>query len=91
MGLKNIVYLSLSLGMLIYAVPRLEMGQGLTLPTIFAVVWLGMALLIVAAHLHAMLGVDDETRRELKNIQAYRRWRMARIIQDKAKMLHARE
>lgn len=90
-GLKNIIYLSLSLGMLIYAIPRLEVGQGMSLPTIFAIVWLCMALLIIAAHLHAMLGVDEATRKELQNIHAYRRWRSLKMIQDKAKMLRAKE
>lgn len=57
--LKSALYLALSLGMLIYAMPRLEMGQGLTLATLFGVAWISMALLVIAAHLRAVLRVDE--------------------------------
>lgn len=56
---KSIFYLSTALGMLIYALPRLNMGEGLTLPTIFGVSWIAMALLIIASHLRVVLRVDE--------------------------------
>jgi len=56
----NIFYLCLSVGMLIYAVPQLQVGKGLTLPTVFTVVWLAFALTIIAAHLFETLRVDIE-------------------------------
>lgn len=59
-GGKNVLYLVLSMGMLIYAMPRLEVGQGLTPATLFSVAWIAMALLIIAAHLRAALAVDEE-------------------------------
>lgn len=59
-GGKNILNLALALGLLIYAMPRLEVGQGLTPPTLFSVAWIAMALLIIAAHLRAALAVDGE-------------------------------
>lgn len=59
-GGKNILYLVLAVGLLIYAVPRLEVGQGLTPSTLFSVAWIAMALLIIAAHLRAALAVDEE-------------------------------
>lgn len=57
--MRSIFYLSAALGMLIYALPRLDMGEGLTLPTIFGVCWIAMALLIIASHLRVVLRVDE--------------------------------
>ncbi|MEX1029304.1 MAG: hypothetical protein WDZ91_04560 [Paenibacillaceae bacterium] len=57
---KSILYLVCALGMLLYALPRLEVGNGLSLPTIFGVIWIGVALLIIAAHLRVVLRVDNE-------------------------------
>jgi hypothetical protein len=78
---KNILYMSAALGMLIYAVPRLEIGQGWTLPTIFGVVWILFALLIVASHLHAILRVDEETDAQLNRVKKYRRRQLAHLLE----------
>ena len=56
---KSVLYLSCALGMLVYAVPRLDIGQGLTPPTLFGIAWISMALLIIASHLRVILRVDD--------------------------------
>lgn len=56
---KNVLYLSGAIGMLIYALPRLEIGQGFTHPTLFGIAWIAMALLIVASHLRIVLRVDE--------------------------------
>lgn len=90
-GLKNVIYMSLALGMLFYAAPRLEMGQGLTAGTIFGVVWIGLALLIVAAHLHEILGVDEETREELGRIDRMKKWQLEKTLQGKRKLLQIRK
>lgn len=68
-GWKHVVYMSLTLGMLIYALPRLDIGHGATLPAIFGIVWICFALLVVAAHLHRILGVDEETEKELARVR----------------------
>lgn len=83
-GIKHIVYLGLALGMLIYAIPRLEVGQGLTMPTIFSIVWIAMVLVVIAAQLHFILGVDEEARKELARIRrakyVYRERRLERGV-----------
>ncbi|WP_284646850.1 hypothetical protein [Paenibacillus silviterrae] len=61
-GIRNLVYMGLTLGMVIFAVPRLSLSDGLAPESVFGFVWLAMALLIVAAHLHELLGVEEETR-----------------------------
>jgi hypothetical protein len=68
-GLKHVIHMSLALGMLFYSLPQLEIHSELTLSTIFAVVWISMALLVIAAHLHEILGVEEEQRGLLKHEQ----------------------
>ena len=81
---KHLLYISLALGMLIYAVPKLEIGGGFALPTLFGVAWICMALLVIAANLHHMLGVDEETRRELAKVKRMRRWETERKLSARA-------
>lgn len=72
--LKNIAYLSIAVGMLVYAVPRLFIIQSLSsMQNVFSIVWLLVAILIIAAHLHELFGVDGETRKELDRIYKVRR------------------
>ncbi|MDF2813958.1 MAG: hypothetical protein K0Q81_158 [Paenibacillus sp.] len=78
---KNVCYLSLALGMLIYAVPRLTIGEGLTLPTVFGVVWILFALTIIAAHLHRIIGVDEAKEEELKQVRRLARHRREQWLQ----------
>ncbi|MDF2669838.1 MAG: hypothetical protein K0R67_2144 [Paenibacillus sp.] len=80
---KNVIYLSLALGMLIYAVPRIAIGGGLTLPTIFGVVWILFALTVIAAHLHRIIGVDEAKEEELRQVR-----RLARVRREQ--WLHRR-
>lgn len=89
--LKNLIYLSLSGGMIIYAVPKLEMGHGFTLPTIFSVLWIAMALLIFAAHFHQFIGVDEETQKELVRIKKYKKWKVEQFIVGKTRLLHGKK
>lgn len=78
---KHILYMSAALGMLIYAVPRLSVGQGWTLPTVFSVAWILFALVIVASHLHAILRVDEEMDAQLDRVKKYRRRHLAQLIE----------
>jgi hypothetical protein len=56
---RSMFYLGCAAGMLVYALPRLELGQGPGVPALFGIVWVGMALLIIAAHLRVVLRVDE--------------------------------
>ncbi len=78
---KHIVYMSAALGMLMYAVPRLSIGQGWTLPTVFGAAWIVFALLIIAAHLHAILRVDEETGAQLVRVRKYRRRQVVQAVE----------
>lgn len=65
-GLKHVILMSLALGMLFYSLPQLDIQFEFSLPTIFAIAWICMALLVVAAHLHEILGVDNDARSHTK-------------------------
>lgn len=88
---KSVAYMSLALGMLIYAVPRLEIGHGLTGSTVFGIVWIGFALLIVAAHLHRILGVDEETKKEMARVRKYAKLRREQWLNGKMRMLDTKK
>ncbi|MEB3100546.1 hypothetical protein [Ferviditalea candida] len=81
-AMKSVISLIAALGMLIYAVPRLEIGQGFTPPTIYGIVWIGFSLLVIAAHLHELLGVDEQTRDRLDRLNTYARWKLERRIRE---------
>ena len=86
-GAKNIAYMAAALGMLFYAVPKLDIGQGMTLPTIFGIIWICFALLIIAAHLHEILGVDEEERKERNRIKRMKKWQLEQLIRGKRNLL----
>jgi hypothetical protein len=65
-GLKHVILMSLALGMLFYSLPRLKFNLEFSPSTTFTAVWISLALLIVAAHLHEILGVEDDQPRLVK-------------------------
>ncbi|GAA4835665.1 hypothetical protein GCM10023310_11420 [Paenibacillus vulneris] len=86
-GTKNIVLMGLALGMLFYAVPRLDLSSESILPTVFGIAWIAFALLIIAAHLHELLGVDEEAREEMEKVKRMKKWQLEQMVQGKRKML----
>jgi len=79
-GLKYLVNLGLALGMLLYAVPRLQIGGGFSAETMFGAVWICFAILIIAANLHEILGVEEETRERLRQVKRMRRYQTEQKI-----------
>jgi hypothetical protein len=65
-GLVKIIYLIIASSMLIYAVPHLHIGQEWSIETVFAIVWLLLALAVIASHLRGLLKVDQEAKLEVK-------------------------
>ncbi|MCS7463621.1 hypothetical protein N0M98_26295 [Paenibacillus doosanensis] len=86
-GTKNIIYLGLALGMLFYAVPRLAMSSEATLQTAFSVLWIVFALMIIAAHLHELIGVDEESKQETAKVKRMKKWQLEQMVQGKRKVL----
>lgn len=77
---KNVTYTVLALGMLAYAAPKLAVGGGWTAETVFAAVWICFALLVIAANLHFVLGVDKEGRERLRQVKRMRGWQTERRV-----------
>ncbi|MFD1957596.1 hypothetical protein ACFSL6_26350 [Paenibacillus thailandensis] len=67
--LRHAVYLIASLGMLVYAIPRLEFGGAWDMADVFGVVWCVFALLVIAANLNEILLVDEQKRKQLERIK----------------------
>lgn len=82
----SIAGLALGAGLLFYAIPRLDIGQGWTAPSVFALAWLLMMLVVVAAYLHDMLGVNEETRQQLHHVKRMRRWKAEQSMRSKLVM-----
>ncbi|XEC96455.1 hypothetical protein AB6A23_07900 [Paenibacillus tarimensis] len=70
---RHALYASLAVTMIVVAIPRLDFGQGWTPAALFGAVWIIFALLVVAANLHALLGVDEQMQRELGRIRRAKR------------------
>ncbi|WMT39566.1 hypothetical protein RE628_19445 [Paenibacillus sp. D2_2] len=62
---KHAVYLILALAMLVYAIPLIKFQPGRDLVSWFGIVWAAFALLVIGAHLHFLLGVNEEKQRTL--------------------------
>jgi hypothetical protein len=56
---QSLLYLLLATGMLLFAVPQLQVGHGFRAETVFAIVWLGLALTVIASHLYVLLKVEQ--------------------------------
>ncbi|MFD2671442.1 hypothetical protein [Marinicrinis sediminis] len=77
----------ITFGMLLFMLPRLEMGQGWSMASIFGVVWLGFALLVLSAHLYRLLGVDEEKERQLARIRRMKQWKQEKWLEEKVERL----
>jgi hypothetical protein len=86
-GMKSVIYMGLALGMLFFAVPRLDLRSGLTLPTVFGVVWVLFALMIVAAHLHELIGVDEQKKQELSRVKKMKSWQLEQLLLGRRKLM----
>ncbi|MDF2923022.1 MAG: hypothetical protein K0R57_1936 [Paenibacillaceae bacterium] len=72
---KSLLYSGVALGMLVYAVPRLGLGEGMNAQSVFGVVWLCFALLVISANLYRFLGVDAETQERLRQVKRMKQYR----------------
>lgn len=62
---RHVVYLVLALAMLVYALPTISFHPGAGFVSLFGIVWSAFAFLVIGAHLHFLLGVNEEKQRAL--------------------------
>ncbi|WP_334073939.1 hypothetical protein [Paenibacillus sp. A14] len=67
--IKHVVYLILALAMLVYALPMISFKPGAGWVSIFGAVWAAFAFLVIGAHLHFILGVNEEKQRALDAVR----------------------
>ncbi|MCJ8010172.1 hypothetical protein MUG84_00260 [Paenibacillus sp. KQZ6P-2] len=75
---KHFLYLILALAMLVYALPLISFSGGWSWASAFGTAWALFAFLVIGAHLHYLLGVDEEKQKALDRIKAakLRQWQM---------------
>ncbi|MDQ0087013.1 hypothetical protein J2T12_000407 [Paenibacillus anaericanus] len=73
---KHALYLILALAMLVYALPLISFQPGAGWISLFGAVWAGFAFLVIGAHLHFILGVNEDKQRALDAIrlEKYKEW-----------------
>ncbi|ULO05880.1 hypothetical protein H1230_22905 [Paenibacillus sp. 19GGS1-52] len=69
---KHGVYLLVALAMLLYAMPKLSLANGPSWVFGFGVVWSIFAFLVIAAHLHFIIGVDEEKAKRLEAVRKHK-------------------
>ncbi|MEC0368886.1 hypothetical protein P9847_25585 [Paenibacillus chibensis] len=67
---KHFLYLIVALAMLVYALPLISFSGGWSLVSAFGAAWALFAFLVIGAHLHYLLGVDEEKQKSLDRIKA---------------------
>lgn len=84
--LKHGIYLVLALMMLLYALPKLSLAGGMSWVFGFGVVWCAFAFLVIGAHLHFIIGVDEEKQKRLEAVRKEKaaqwgKWYEERVMQ----------
>ncbi|GIO68033.1 hypothetical protein NYE48_06910 [Paenibacillus sp. FSL M7-1455] len=76
--IKHSLYLIVALAMLVYALPLISFSGGWSWTSAFGVAWALFAFLVIGAHLHYLLGVDEEKQKTLDRIKAekLRQWQL---------------
>ncbi len=69
---KHVIYMLVALSMLLYALPQLSFQNGPGWVFGFGVVWCIFAFLVIAAHLHFIIGVDEEKHKQLEAVRRHK-------------------
>lgn len=65
---RHVLYLLIAIAMLVYAFPRLELSAPWSLMSVFGLVWIVFASIIIISHVNALV-MNDEKRKELARIK----------------------
>ncbi len=81
---KRLQFLSFLMGcaMLFYAIPRFSIANiEWNTASIYAVAWFSLAFLVIAAQLYKLLGMDDETAKQIERVKLAKRKRQEEMWQ----------
>jgi len=81
---RHFIYLLIALGMLIYALPNLELSAPWSLMSVFGLIWIGFTLLVITANVNVLFFVSEEQREELARIKRSKAMLWERKLQQKA-------
>ncbi|MGZ9583242.1 hypothetical protein [Paenibacillus marinisediminis] len=70
--LVSVASIVVVLTMLFIALPTIPLREGISLASVFGLVWAAFAVLIIGAHLYRLLGVDEVTEEKLRRVKAER-------------------
>lgn len=78
------MFMLLALAMLIYAIPIISFDRGNGWISLFSVVWVSFAFLVIAAHWHVILGVDEEKKKALDRVRLLKleQWQLKLKLSD---------
>lgn len=68
--LVSVISIVVVLAMLLIALPTIPLREGWSLASIFGIVWAAFAILIIGAHLHRLLRVNEETEARMRKVKA---------------------
>ncbi|WP_051251200.1 hypothetical protein [Paenibacillus harenae] len=86
---RHVLYLLLAAAMLVYALPRLELGAPWNWTGVFGLAWILFAVIVITAHVNALL-MSDEKRRGLARIKRAKAQLWERKLEQKAMAKRAR-
>ncbi|WP_338555194.1 hypothetical protein [Paenibacillus sp. KS-LC4] len=77
---RHVLYLLVAAAMLVYGVPRLDLGAPWSGTSLFGIVWLVFSLVIVAAQIDALMQ-GEARRQQMQRIKRVKRQAMERKLQ----------
>ncbi|GGG74835.1 hypothetical protein [Paenibacillus radicis (ex Gao et al. 2016)] len=78
---RHVLYLIGAIAMLVYALPKLDLGAPWGLTSTFGMIWVGFALIVIAAHFNALLLINEAKRKELERIRRAKKRMWERQLQ----------
>ncbi|WP_020615948.1 hypothetical protein [Paenibacillus daejeonensis] len=88
---RHVIYLVLALGMLAIGLPELRFAAEWSAHVVFSFSWVLFVLLIIAANLYTLLGIDEETAKQLERVRLAKRLAWQRKLEQHAgKLLRAK-
>lgn len=76
----SVISIVVVLAMLLIALPTIPLREGWSLASVFGIVWAAFAVLIIGAHLHRLLRVDEETEARMRQVKAEKYRKLERRI-----------